>query len=299
MARQQRNRPRQAENEAGQADASRQGPRGRKRQAGATKADTGGDSAAYVYGIHAVASLLTHRPDAILKLCVRNDKPSPKLAELLGQVDDAVAASHGQLQLARVDAAVLDDMVAGVHQGVVAVVRPLQEQGESALDELLDKWNDSAKALRLLVLDGVTDPHNLGACLRSACAADVAAVIIPKDRSASLTAVARKVAVGAAELVPVIRVTNLARTLSLLQQYGIWIAGADGEADASIFQLQLPDRIAFVLGSEGRGMRRLTRESCDQLFSIPMPGAIESLNVSVACGVALFESVRQSLPNKA
>ncbi|GAA3969601.1 23S rRNA (guanosine(2251)-2'-O)-methyltransferase RlmB [Allohahella marinimesophila] len=296
MARQQRNRPRQAENEAGQADANRQGPRGRKRQAGAIKADAGGDSAAYVYGIHAVASLLSHRPEAILRLCVRNDKPSQKLAELLGQIDEAVKASNGQLQVSRVDGPVLDDMVPGVHQGVVAEVRPLQEQGESALDELLDRWNDSASPLRLLVLDGVTDPHNLGACLRSACAAGVAAVIMPKDRSASLTAVARKVAVGAAELVPVIRVTNLARTLGLIQQYGVWIAGADGEAENSIFQLKLPDRVAFVLGSEGRGMRRLTRESCDQLFSIPMPGAIESLNVSVACGVTLFESVRQSLP---
>jgi 23S rRNA (guanosine2251-2'-O)-methyltransferase len=145
----------------------------------------------------------------------------------------------------------------------------------------------------VLVLDGVTDPHNLGACLRTADAAGVALVIAPKDKSAPLNATVAKVACGAAEVVPYIQVTNLARTLQSLQQRGIWITGTAGEAEASVYQTDLTGPCALVMGAEGKGMRRLTREHCDQLINIPMAGEVSSLNVSVATGVCLFEIVRQ------
>jgi 23S rRNA (guanosine2251-2'-O)-methyltransferase len=143
------------------------------------------------------------------------------------------------------------------------------------------------------VLDGVTDPHNLGACLRSADAAGVSAVVIPKDRSADITAVVRKVACGATEAVPLVRVTNLARTLQALKAAGVWIYGAAGEAERSLYSLDLRGRVALVMGAEGHGLRRLTRECCDELMSLPMAGSVSSLNVSVAAGVSLFEAVRQ------
>jgi 23S rRNA (guanosine2251-2'-O)-methyltransferase len=148
----------------------------------------------------------------------------------------------------------------------------------------------------LLVLDGVTDPHNLGACLRSADAAGVQAVIVPKDRSASLTPVVRKVACGAAETVPLVAVTNLARTLKQLQQRGLWVVGTAGEAQQYIYELDLKIPTVIVMGAEGAGMRRLTRENCDYLARLPMAGGVSSLNVSVAAGVCLFEAVRQRLP---
>ena len=145
----------------------------------------------------------------------------------------------------------------------------------------------------LLVLDEVTDPHNLGACLRTADAAGVHAVIVPKDRSAQLNMTARKVACGAAETIPFVAVTNLSRTLESLQERGIWIAGAAGEAQSTLYEIDLRVPIAIVMGSEGKGLRRLTREHCDYLMSIPMAGALSSLNVSVATGLCLFEAVRQ------
>lgn len=145
----------------------------------------------------------------------------------------------------------------------------------------------------MLILDGVTDPHNLGACLRSADAAGVHAIIVPKDRSAQLNATAKKVACGAAENVPLIRVTNLARTMRLLQEANVWIVGTAGEATHTLFQSKFNGPIALVMGAEGEGMRRLTREHCDELISIPMAGTVSSLNVSVATGVCLFEIVRQ------
>lgn len=145
----------------------------------------------------------------------------------------------------------------------------------------------------MLILDGITDPHNLGACLRSAEAAGIDAVIVPKDKSAQLNATAKKVACGAAESVPLIRVTNLARTLRQLQQQHIWIVGTAGEANHTLYESKLTGAIALVMGAEGEGMRRLTREHCDELISIPMAGVVSSLNVSVATGVCLFEAVRQ------
>jgi 23S rRNA (guanosine2251-2'-O)-methyltransferase len=161
--------------------------------------------------------------------------------------------------------------------------------GEGALDELLDR----AQTPLLLVLDGVQDPHNLGACLRTADATGVTAVIVPKDRAAGLSATVRKVASGAAETVPLIQVTNLARTLRWLKEREIWIVGTDDQAPQPLFASKLTGPLALVLGAEGTGLRRLTRECCDSLVSIPMRGVVESLNVSVATGVMLYEAVRQ------
>ncbi|MGL5250136.1 MAG: 23S rRNA (guanosine(2251)-2'-O)-methyltransferase RlmB, partial [Enterovibrio sp.] len=176
-----------------------------------------------------------------------------------------------------------------VHQGLVARVKAGRQYNENDLDALLQ---ENAAPL-LLILDGVTDPHNLGACLRNADAAGVTAVIVPKDRSATLNATARKVAVGAAETVPLVRVTNLARTMRHLQQQGVWIVGTAGDAPNDIYQTKLTGALAIVMGAEGEGMRRLTRETCDVLTKIPMVGTVSSLNISVAAGVCLFEALRQ------
>jgi 23S rRNA (guanosine2251-2'-O)-methyltransferase len=145
----------------------------------------------------------------------------------------------------------------------------------------------------LLILDGVQDPHNLGACLRSAAAAGATAVIVPKDRAATLTPTARKVAAGGAERVPLVRVTNLARCMKDLQDAGIWIVGLAGEAEASLYSVDLKGPMAIAMGGEGEGLRRLTREHCDYLAKIPMASGMESLNVSVAAGISLFEALRQ------
>jgi 23S rRNA (guanosine2251-2'-O)-methyltransferase len=184
----------------------------------------------------------------------------------------------------------LDELVEGVHQGVLAEVSPSQVWGENYLEELLAKIEG---APLLLVLDGVTDPHNLGACLRTADAAGAHAVIVPKDKSATLNATVRKVACGAAEVMPLVAVTNLARTLEKLQQQGLWIVGTAGEATQEIYDLDLKGPTVLVMGAEGKGMRRLTRERCDYLARLPMGGSVSSLNVSVATGVCLFEVVRQ------
>jgi 23S rRNA (guanosine2251-2'-O)-methyltransferase len=177
------------------------------------------------------------------------------------------------------------------HQGVVVELAPRAGDPETQLEEALEALAGSPPLL--LVLDGVTDPHNLGACLRSADAAGVAAVIVPRDRAAGLTPVVRKVAAGAAETVPLVQVVNLARTLRELKERGVWLVGTADDASRTLYEVDFRGPTAIVLGSEGEGMRRLTREACDQLVSIPMGGAVESLNVSVATGVALFEVVRQ------
>jgi len=174
------------------------------------------------------------------------------------------------------------------HQGLVAQV--CVPRGGRSLDELLDTVTPETL---LLLLDGVTDPRNLGACLRTAAAAAVAALIVPRDRSASLTAVASKAAAGAAEVVPLIAVTNLARAMKQIQEAGIWITGAQMHAQKSLFEVDLTGARAWVLGAEGSGLRRLTREHCDSLVHIPTSASVESLNVSVAAGVCLFETLRQ------
>lgn len=237
-----------------------------------------------VYGVHAVEALLRHHPKRVKQLWLAEGRHDPRV-----QVLTELAAGF-RIPVGQRDRRELDEWAEGVHQGVVAEVSPSQVWGENMLEELLER---SEGVPLLLALDGVTDPHNLGACLRSADAAGVHAVIVPKDRSAQLNATAKKVACGAAENVPLIRVTNLARTMRLLQEENVWIVGTAGEADHTLFQSKMTGPMALVMGAEGEGMRRLTREHCDELISIPMAGSVSSLNVSVATGICLFEAVRQ------
>ena len=239
-----------------------------------------------VFGIHAVTTLLSRDPERVKKLFVVQGRLDQKIESILD-----LAAGQG-ISVERVNKNRLDDRVQGVHQGVVAEVKPMPQLGDKELDNLLDQISGTPL---LLVLDGVTDPHNLGACLRTADAAGVHAVIAPRDKSAPLNATASKVASGAAEAIPYFQVTNLSRTLTQLQERGIWIVGTAGEADATIYQSDLKGPLALVMGAEGKGMRRLTRENCDLLINIPMAGEVSSLNVSVATGVTLFEIVRQRL----
>ena len=201
----------------------------------------------------------------------------------------ALAERQG-VALQRVAGDELDAQAEGVHQGVVAEVVPSQLWSEEMLGHMLDRLEG---APLLLVLDGVTDPHNLGACLRSADAAGAHAVIVPRDRSASLNPTVRKVACGAAETVPLVAVTNLSRTLKQLKQRGLWVVGTAGEADQLIYDVDFTVPSIIIMGAEGAGMRRLTREHCDYLAKLPMAGSVSSLNVSVAAGICLFEAVRQ------
>jgi 23S rRNA (guanosine2251-2'-O)-methyltransferase len=211
---------------------------------------------------------------------------APRLKELH---DTATAA---RVPILHADDEELDRLAEGErHQGVVAEIVPHVGDPETQLEEALEAHADSPPLL--LVLDGVTDPHNLGACLRSADAAGVAAVIVPRDRAAGMSPVVRKVAAGAAETVPLVAVVNLARTLRELKEREFWLVGTSDEATRTLYDADFTGPTVLVLGSEGEGMRRLTREACDDLVSIPMAGAVESLNVSVATGVALFEAVRQ------
>ena len=237
-----------------------------------------------IYGVHAVEALLRHHPKRVKQVWLSEGRSEPRLQPLLE------LASQNRVSVGQAERRELDAWVEGVHQGVVADVSPSQVWGEAMLEELLDRTEG---APLLLVLDGVTDPHNLGACLRTADAAGATAVIIPKDKSATLTPVVRKVACGAAEVMPLVAVTNLARTLEKLQQRGLWVVGTAGEADKEIYQQDLTGPLIMIMGAEGKGMRRLTREHCDHLVKLPMGGSVSSLNVSVATGVCLFEAVRQ------
>lgn len=237
-----------------------------------------------IYGVHAVEALLRHHPKRVKQVWLAEGRNDPRVQVLLGLAADARVAV-GQCERREMDA-----WVEGVHQGVVADVSPSQVWGEQMLEELLDR---SEGAPLLLVLDGVTDPHNLGACLRSADAAGALAVIVPKDKSATLNATVRKVACGAAEVIPLVAVTNLARTLEKLQQRGLWVVGTAGEAERSLYEQDLTGPTVLIMGAEGKGMRRLTREHCDYLVKLPMAGSVSSLNVSVATGVCLFEALRQ------
>lgn len=241
-----------------------------------------------VYGIHAVMTLLQRSPDQVTELWVlksRDDKRMQEIIEL---------AEEQEIPIMETNKGLLNQKADGNHQGVIAMRYPQRGYSEKNLEEELDKIEGTPL---ILVLDGVTDPHNLGACLRTADAAGVHMVIAPKDNSAPLNSVASKIACGAAEAIPYIQVTNLSRTLKDLQQRGIWITGTAGEATQSVYQADLQGPTALVMGAEGKGMRRLTREHCDYLINIPMAGEVSSLNVSVATGVCLFEIVRQRLGN--
>lgn len=237
-----------------------------------------------IYGVHAVQGLLQHHPKRVKQIWLSEGRSEPRIQGLLA------LAAENRVPVGQAERRELDAWVEGVHQGVVAEVSPSQVWGEAMLDELLER---AERPPLILVLDGVTDPHNLGACLRTADAAGVTAVVIPKDKSATLTAVVRKVACGAAEVIPLVAVTNLARTLEKLQQRGLWVVGTAGEAEQEIYQQDLTGPLVMIMGAEGKGMRRLTREHCDFLVKLPMAGSVSSLNVSVASGVCLFEAVRQ------
>jgi len=241
------------------------------------------------YGYHAVESLIRREPRRVAALHVqadRQDKRMQALCELSrNQGVSVLSCSKSEL----------DALVSGRHQGVVAVLDPAAgaEAGGLMSEADLSQHLSRVATPLILILDGVTDPHNLGACLRSADAAGVTAVIFPKDKSADVNDVVRKVASGAAETVPWVRVTNLARTIESLKQAGVWVIGTDGDAEVTLYEQDLSGPCAMVLGSEGAGMRRLTRDLCDFIVKLPMAGAVSSLNVSVAAGVCLFEAVRQ------
>ena len=237
-----------------------------------------------VYGLHAVQALLKSAPQRISELVVLEGRHDQRLQKVLQ------AAARAEIRVRLAARKELDKLSDGNHQGVVALSFPGELHDEKFLYRMLE---NSEQVPFLLVLDGVTDPHNLGACLRTAEAAGVQAVIAPKDNSAGLTPTARKVSCGAAEVLPYIPVTNLARCLKQIQELGVWVIGTAGEAQLSVYQADLKGPLALVMGAEGEGMRRLTRECCDHLLNIPMAGEISSLNVSVATGVCLFEAVRQ------
>jgi 23S rRNA (guanosine2251-2'-O)-methyltransferase len=240
-----------------------------------------------IYGIHAVRALIERSPDAVLELWVQAGSHNPAHAPIL-----SAASKHG-VHPQPAPRATLDKLSGGGrHQGVVARCRPHEQQEAVDLHTLLE--GDLREAL-FLVLDGVEDPHNLGACLRVADAAGARAVIRPQHRGTGLTAVAAKVASGAAETVPLIAVNNLARALVEMKEAGVWLIGADAEAEKTLYEVDLTAPIAWVMGGEGEGLRRLTREHCDVLARIPMAGTVESLNVSVSTGICLFETQRQRL----
>ncbi|KMV29048.1 23S rRNA (guanosine(2251)-2'-O)-methyltransferase RlmB [Photobacterium swingsii] len=237
-----------------------------------------------IFGIHAVKAVLASDPARFIEVFVLKGREDDRLQPVLDELNML------GITVQQAGRKALDDKAKGAsHQGVIARVKAGKQYNENDLDAILAGKENPL----LLVLDGVTDPHNLGACLRNADAAGAVAVIVPKDRSAQLNGTASKVACGAAEVVPLVRVTNLARTLRALQELGVWVVGTAGEATHDVYQSKLTGPLAIVMGAEGDGMRRLTRETCDDLIKIPMAGTVSSLNVSVATGICLFEAVRQ------
>ncbi len=250
-----------------------------------------------LYGLHAVRTLLQRAPQRLRCLRIASSRDDPRIAELLR------LAHAARCPVERVDGKALQrELGAAVHQGVAAEVEPLRPWTE---DELLGTLRAAAERREgtgggtiaedplLLVLDGVQDPHNLGACLRTADACGVLAVVVPRDRAAQLSPTVRKVAAGAAETTPVVAVTNLARTLRRMKEAGLWIVGADLQGSKPASELDLKGPVAIVMGAEGRGLRQLTRQRCDFLARLPLLGAVESLNVSVATGMLLYEVLRQ------
>ena len=237
-----------------------------------------------IHGFHPIMARLRHDPDSVKEIYLDNNRQDRRVKDLLRLAEQAGA------RIVQVEHPRIEGMAPNArHQGVVARVDSRQKAIH--LDDVLDTLEEPPF---LLVLDGVTDPRNLGACLRVADAAGVHAVIAPKDRAVGLTDVAMKAASGAAETVPYIMVTNLARTLRELKERDIWVVGTAGEASEDLYIAQWPaGGVAWVMGAEGDGMRRLTRETCDALVHIPMAGSVDSLNVSVAAGVCLFEAVRR------
>jgi len=241
-----------------------------------------------IFGIHAVESVLRSHPEQVLQLWVQAGRQDRRMQTILG-----LAASQGVSVETCSRDVLLKKSSEQKHQGVVAKIRT-HKQSQPGLKDILLKPD-----LLLLVLDGVQDPHNLGACLRTADACGADAVIVSKNRSPGLTAVVRNVASGAAETTPFIQVSNLARALQQLKDNDVWVVGTAGEAGTRLYDSTASRRLAVVMGSEGQGLRRLTAESCDELVTIPMQGHVESLNVSVATGICLFEYRRKQLAQNA
>ncbi len=239
----------------------------------------------FLFGFHAVGVRLKTAPQSIEEIYIEATRRDARMRQFLDRAREA------GVRLIEADGLRLARMAGNAgHQGVVAKVQPLTQT--HSLDDWLDGLAPEVKPL-LLVLDGVTDPHNLGACLRVADGAGAHAVIAPKDHAVGLNATVAKVASGAAETVPYFMVTNLARTLNELKERSIWVIGTSDDAPATLYQSDLTVPCAVVLGAEGSGMRQLTRKTCDELIRIPMMGAVESLNVSVASGICLYEALRQ------
>ena len=237
-----------------------------------------------IYGMHAVRVMLERHAERVLNVRLAEQRDDPRARAI-----EELARRH-ERPLQRVEMHALRQQLGDVaHQGVSAEITPLAPWSE---DELLDALQ-SAQAPLLLALDGVQDPHNLGACLRTADACGALAVIVPRDRAAQLTPAARKVAAGAAETTPVVVVTNLVRTLKLLKEAGLWIVGADAAAEKAAREVDLRGPVVLVLGGEGTGLRQLTRQNCDFLVHLPQRGTVESFNVSVAAAMLLYETLRQ------
>jgi 23S rRNA (guanosine2251-2'-O)-methyltransferase len=235
-----------------------------------------------IHGFHAVAARLKRGADGVRELYVAAGREDPRMQDLLKLAEQAGVRAHF-VDIARIDKLCPQRR----HQGVVMIAEAVAAQVD--LDALLDRVDKPM----LLLLDGVTDPRNLGACLRVADGAGAHAVIAPKDHASPLTEVAIQTASGAADSVPYVMVTNLARTIEDLKERGIWVIGTADEAGSTLYQMDLPESIAWVLGAEGKGLRRLTRQRCDALVRIPMAGSVASLNVSVAAGIVLYETVRR------
>ena len=237
-----------------------------------------------IFGFHSVEAILNKEPERFIEIYALKGREDKRLNPIIN-----LARQFG-VSIQFMQRKALDDKAKGEqHQGIIARVKEGKKYNEKDLDQIIANSDTPF----LLVLDGVTDPHNLGACLRNADAAGVDAIIVPKDKSAKLNGTARKVACGAAETVPLVQVTNLARTLRDIKEMGVWVVGTAGETDVEVFDANLTGPMAIVMGAEGSGMRRLTREHCDELVKIPMVGTVSSLNVSVATGICLFEVLRQ------
>lgn len=240
----------------------------------------------FIYGYQTLREVLCHQPQIVQRLFLQQQRSDERIQSLLQWAQAAKVA------VSWVSRAEMDQMLkTSQHQGMAAQCSRIGAMPESMLKDLAE---DESKPLLLLILDGIQDPHNLGACIRTANAMGVDAVIAPKDRAAGLTDVVHKTACGATAVTPFIQVTNLARTLREIKEYGVWMVGMDAEAKTSIADLTAGKRIGLIMGSEGEGLRRLTREQCDYLVRIPMFGVVESLNVSVATAIGLYELKKQT-----
>jgi 23S rRNA (guanosine2251-2'-O)-methyltransferase len=242
-------------------------------------------SETWIIGINPVEGALANDPSRVREILVEQGARNPRLSSISEEAKRLGVRVHARPR------AMLDKLSGDArHQGVVAAYEAPPPLSDHDLPDLIERAGSDAF---FLVLDGVTDPHNLGACLRSAAAAGVTSVIVPRDRAVGITPVVRRASAGAADRVPLVAATNLARALRVLKDGGVWLTGLAGDADKSLYEMDLKGPVALVLGSEWEGMRRLTREVCDYVVRIPMPGVTESLNVSVAAGIVLFEALRQ------